>query len=72
MLYWTVPPQFKTRGLKLSVDRWIRRYLVNSKVVVERRPGDRIANLSSNGDRPNPGQCIREIAETFADIRVGV
>ena len=75
MLYWIVPPQFSTLGWN-SVSA-VASPLSGSipKVVVEMPARNGIADLAGDGDRPDPGQCVRKIAEPFAEInrrRVGV
>jgi len=63
------PAPVQNSRIEFSVRSWIAGIWINSKSSGRAPARDRITNLSSNGDRPNPGQCIRKIAEAFADIQ---
>jgi len=61
--------------MKLGIDRDIAAIGVDSEGGRGASGRNGIANLAGNGDGPDPGQRVREIAEPFAEIqrrRVGV
>ena len=61
--------------MKFGIDRRIAAVGIDAERRGRMPAGDRVTDLAGDRDRPDPGQRIRKIAETFAEIdrrRVGV
>src|ERR1035437_4500597 len=61
--------------MEFGIDRRIATFGIDSKGGGRASTRNRVANLARDSDGSNPGQRVRKIAETFAEIdgrRVGI